>query len=101
MKPKQEKQVQIPLRLLNDISIVLGALYSISKDTMNKDNILYVESVISEIKGKFEAMERHDTFTRYKTSEPNTEAREELRKQYLEQAGTSKGFITQTEVKGF
>lgn len=100
MKPKQEKQVQIPLRLLKDIDCIVNALFDRTRGELSYEDINYVQGAINEIQGKFEAIERHNTFTQYKTSEPDSVQREFFRQQYLEQAGINPDFTSKDEVKG-
>lgn len=98
MKPKQEKQIQIPLRLLEDLEIALEALFTLSKDKLNYDDIKHVKGLQSEISGKFERMERHNTFTQYKTAPPESERREHYRAKYLDEAGMNPDWISKSEV---
>ena len=102
---KKPKQIQISENFLHGVSIVLGILKS-NPDTLESiENFLEREStkkiikvLQDEIDAKFDAMERRESYTKYKTSKPNTKERENARKEYLKKVYISDDFTSKNEI---
>jgi hypothetical protein len=95
----KEKQVQIPLRLLEDLQAVFEGIQPLLGDSLHPDDKKYLEGIKCEINAKFEAMERRELFTRYKTAEPKSEIREYFRQRYLDTAGIHRDWRTGAETE--
>lgn len=91
----KEKQIQIPESTFVDIYKLLCKLnsYELDKDTENIKNRLQ-----GQIMAKFEAIEKRNTFTAYKTAAPMSQEREIKRQEYLEKAGISKNWRSEKEI---
>lgn len=99
MKPRTEKQVQIPLRLLYDLFDILDGLEPILSDQIHPADVEYIQGAKREIKAKFDAMERHALFSAYKGAEQGTAEREAYRIRYLDSAGIHQDWRSDKETE--
>lgn len=76
------KSIQIPLELFNDIRFLVTYLDEWGFDEFASQKLQLVRTGIND---KLMRMERHDTFSAYKSSLPGIE-RDLLRKKYLDSA---------------
>lgn len=94
MKNMRNKQVQISKDLFLDVYRLVLDLEGYELDEYTK--MLY-KRIQGQIDAKIKAMERHDTFTEYKTT-PISADREQKRQEYLDAAGVHKDWRTSKEV---
>lgn len=78
----KEKQIQIPQKLFLEIT-----QYFI----LNQRSSVLEESIAKGIEDKFDALLKHELYTKYKTA-PTEEQKEQARKEYLEKIGVSDAF---------
>lgn len=82
------QNVQIPLELLLNLTQFLE----------NPTECEFMrENLLRQIYGKFEALQRRLAFTEYKTAPAGSVLRENLRKNYLDEAGISKNYRSNKE----
>ena len=92
----KEKTVQIDKKAFLDMYVLINELYyGLDMSAGAKERI---ESLYYNLEAKMQALLKREAFTRYKTSEPNSKQREELRREYLERAGIQKNWTTDREV---
>jgi len=88
------KSIQIPLVLFNDIRFLVTYLYEWGFDEFASQKLQLVRIGIYD---KLMRMEKHDTFSAYKSSLPGVE-RDLLRKKYLDSAGINKDWQSSMEL---
>ena len=88
-------KVQISKSLLDGFWWLLDALegYELDKTTKKVCSLLQ-----GEIEAKYEALNRRESFSAYKTALPKSEERENRRKAYLDQIGIHKDWRTEKEI---
>ena len=88
-----DKKIQLPQQTFLDLYILC--------DRLNRYGELDEERLqrsVTALEQKIEAMARRTLFTQYKTAPENSQEREQLRQQYLEQAGILPDWQTPTEI---
>ena len=90
----KEKQIQIDKSIFIDLYILINDI----KQGYEIDNYRFYR-IEKALEDKFQALLKRSAFTQYKTAEPNTAQREQLRQEYLELAGTHKSIQSTTEVQ--
>ena len=88
------KSIQIPSELFNDIRFLITYLNEWGFDDIAVQKLQLVSQGIDD---KINRMERHDTFSAYKSTKPGAE-REAFRKSYLDAAGIHKDWQSSKEL---
>jgi len=88
------KSIQISLELFNNIRYLVIYLNEWGFDDFAFQKLQLVSNGIDD---KMMRMERHDTFSAYKSSEPGAQ-RDMLRKKYLDSAGIHNDWQSSNEV---
>lgn len=91
------KNIQMSMSFLNDVYVLVNCLNSDDIDPALTETLNRVRKAIE---AKFEAMERREAFTQYKTGAPGSDGREQGRQKYLEMAKIPKDFQSLKEVGG-
>ena len=91
----REKNVLLPSAFVSD---VYRLILSLDHAVLDDDTRFLCSSLESQIKAKLLALDRHDSFTKYKTAPPDSDERELLRRDYLDKAGIHKDWISDNEV---
>lgn len=90
------QQIQIPKTTFMLIKCLLDELQD---DPEGFTIPILIEAVRGAINDKYEAIERRDLFTKYKTSEPTSAERESYRNDYLNMVGIHRDWRTNKEQK--
>ena len=95
------KQVKVSECFLSCTWLLLDSLKSSEngRRAILSDGVVQkvIEILESELRAKYEAQERREAFTAYKTAKPMNDERESRRKEYLEKAGIHQDWQSATE----
>jgi len=89
------KNIQMPLSFFFDVCDLIDM---IQMEELDYNVISLCNSLKTQILAKFDAMNRHDSFTKYKSATPGSLEREALRRVYLDLAGIHKDWTSMSEV---
>ena len=90
-----KKNILLPATFLDDVYRLLISLNYSDLDAYAQS--LYL-SLKKQIMGKFDAMDRRDSFTKYKTAEKGSPERELYRRDYIAKAGIHKDWMSDEEI---
>jgi hypothetical protein len=89
------KNILLPAAFFTDVCQLIRLLrfYELSGEAQN-----LCISLKSQIKDKLDAMDRHTSFSNYKSAAPNSSERELHRREYLDKAGLHRNWISDDEL---
>ena len=88
------KQIQIPISFVTNVQKLIIELENYQLDKSTQSIINELETQISI---KIRAMDKHKTFTEYKSAEKGSTEREKKRTEYLEKAEINSNFQSSKE----
>jgi len=88
-------KVQVTIDFLQGVKLLLEELQGHRLDNPTQ---MLCKALQRELDAKYEAIERRQAFTQYKTSQPGTEGREEKRQAYLDKAEKNKSWRSSKEI---
>lgn len=89
------KNIQLPQSFFLDVYRLISVLKDHELDGFARDLCVSLESQIMD---KFAAMDRRNSFSKYKTASPSSAERELYRREYLDKAGLHKDWVSNSEV---
>ena len=89
------KRILLPRAFLSDAYKLILSLDYTTLDDYTKSLCASIEA---HILAKFDAMEKHDIFTKYKIAARASNEREAYRREYLDKAGIHKDWISDKEM---
>jgi len=87
--------ILLPVSFVVDVFRLIALLHP---DFLDGSANSLCHSIESCIKAKMAAIQRHDSFSRYKSAPPGSSDRERLRSEYLDLAGILPDWISDNEV---
>lgn len=87
-------KVQVSIGFLAGVWVLLDALKDYQLDSITS---IHCETLQRQVDEKFEAIERREAFTKYKTASVNSSEREKHRQAYLDLAGIHNNWRSQKE----
>ena len=90
-----KKKILMPSNFVTGVHRLLCSLDYLELDDFTKSLCRTLES---QINAKFDAMDRHDSFTKYKIASPDSDERELYRREYLDKAGIHRDWISGREM---
>ena len=89
------KNVLLPYSFLVDVFRLIIHLSDLVPDDYSK---FLCDSLESRIYDKISALDRRESFTRYKVAPPGSDVRESLRREYLDITGIHKDWTSDKEI---
>jgi len=89
------KRIQFPESFVVDVARLISFLDDY--DLGGYGNALR-GNIDDQLTAKFEAMDRRNAFSKYKSAAPGSEERERFRKEYLKHADIHKDWVSPTEI---
>ena len=90
-----KKNILLPAAFFEDVCRLLASLNYADLDCYAQSLYLSLEARIMD---KLDAMDRRDSFSKYKTAEKGSAEREHYRRDYLAKAGIHKDWLSDEEV---